>query len=47
VAPNVVPGRDDIGAVIEELAGETGCQAGAVCRVLSVDDTEADPELVP
>jgi hypothetical protein len=45
--PDVVPGRDDVGARREELVGELGRQAEPVGGVLAVDDADVCLELVP
>jgi hypothetical protein len=47
VPPDVVPRRDRISARREDLLGQLGGQADAVCGVLAVDDAEVDVELVP
>jgi hypothetical protein len=46
VPPDVVAGRDDVGARGEELVRELGREADAVGGVLAVDDADVDAELV-
>jgi hypothetical protein len=46
VAPDVIAGRDDVGASLEDAQRELRSQPRAVRRVLAVDDAEVGAELV-
>jgi hypothetical protein len=46
VSPDVVAGRDDVGARGEDLLRELRGQAHSVRRILPVDDAEVRTELV-
>ena len=46
MAPDVVPGRDHVGAGLEDAVGELGGQADPVRRVLAVHDAEIGLKLV-
>jgi hypothetical protein len=46
MAPDVVPGRDNVGAGLEEARRELGGEADAVRRVLAVEHAEVGVELV-
>jgi hypothetical protein len=46
MSPHVVPGRDHVGAGVQETRRQLGGEADAVGRVLAVDDAEVGVQLV-